>query len=137
MGPEEHCSWRTHIRLFLVYLQHVTLSNTAHCTTCLATSFHKSTNLLIPDKETKTGKPVQAVNTKEFYLIDGLRANILIGIDIIYLEKAIIDLRDKLMTLGNCGVVVPVRVLPHTGTSKQFQLIYLKKTVTIPPMSIT
>ena len=40
-------------------------------------------NLLISRKEVKTAKPIQAIITKEFCLMNSLQANILVRIDTI------------------------------------------------------
>ena len=72
------------------------------------TSEYTILDLYIPSKDLKTNKLVQAVITKEFYLIKGLQANILVRINTITPEKAILDLSNKLMTLSSYSIVVPI-----------------------------
>ena len=70
------------------------------------TSEYAILDLYIPSKDLKTNKLVQAVITKEFHLIKGLQANILVRIDTIMPKKAILDLSSKLITLSSYDIVV-------------------------------
>ena len=72
------------------------------------TSKYTILDLYIPSKDLKTNKLVQAVIIKEFHLIKGLQANILVRINTIIPKKAILDLSSKLITLSSCDIVVPI-----------------------------
>ena len=68
-------------------------------------------------------------------IVDNLRANMLIGMDILGPEEATIDLAKKVLQLGACNdLQAPVRITPK-GMRIQKQIIRAKTTTTIPPHS--
>ena len=60
--------------------------------------------------ETQAGKPVMIKFTRDIHVVDNLKANILIGMDILGPEGVVIDLPHQRVTFTNCnGVSVPVQ----------------------------
>jgi len=69
------------------------------------------------------GEQATAVIKREVHLVDNLAANLLIGINILAPEAIEINIKNKLMTLGNCeGIIVPIRVTPRGDRTR----IYVK-----------
>ena len=64
-------------------------------------------SLYFPGRDT-AGQQVYAFLTCEIHLIEGLRANLLIGNDIMSLEGFIIDIKRRNILIGSCGVTVPI-----------------------------
>ena len=46
----------------------------------------------------------------EIHLVEGLRANLLIGNDIILPENFVIDIEKKTTLIGSCKVIIPISV---------------------------
>jgi len=68
-----------------------------------------------------SGERATAVIKREVHLVDNLAANLLIGVDILAPEAIKIDMKNELMTLGNCkGITVPIRVTPRGGRTKVY-----------------
>ena len=94
-------------------------------------------DLCIPGADSKTGEQCEAVISRELHLVNGLQANMLIGTDIMAPEKVDISLSGKKMSIGSCGVDVPITIRSKPGASRQFYPIHLKSTTVIPPHSTT
>ena len=58
--------------------------------------------LQIPGKDSETGAACEAVITQEFHLVDGLKAHMLIGTNIIVPEQCTIDLAKLSIAIGTC-----------------------------------
>jgi hypothetical protein len=58
--------------------------------------------LRIPGKDSETGAACKAVITREFHLVDGLKANMLIGTDIIVPKQCTIDIAKLNITISSC-----------------------------------
>lgn len=54
------------------------------------------------------GKLVYALLRYEIHLVEGLRANLLIGNDIMLPKNFVINIEKKIMLIGSCGVTVPI-----------------------------
>lgn len=70
---------------------------------------------------------------REVHLVDDLKANMLIGNDLIGPEGITIDVASKSAYISSCGLTVPVevktpRVVVHTP-------VHARKTVIVPPRS--
>jgi len=69
------------------------------------------------------GEQATAVIKREVHLIDNLIANLLIGVDILAPEAIEINMKNKLITLGNYeGITVPIRITPRGNRTR----IYVK-----------
>jgi len=69
------------------------------------------------------GEQAIAVIKREVYLVDNLAANLLISVDILAPEAIEINMKNKLITLGNCeGIIVPIRITPRGERTR----IYVK-----------
>jgi len=69
------------------------------------------------------GEQAIAVIKREVHLVDNLAANLLIGVDILAPEAIEINMKNELMTLGNCeGITVLIRVTPRGNRTR----IYVK-----------
>lgn len=78
----------------------------------IGASKHKSgefaaLSLYFPGKNS-TGQLVYASLTCEIHLVEDLKANLLIGNDIMSLEGFVIDVKGKNALIGSCGVTVPI-----------------------------
>ena len=68
------------------------------------------------DNTIKEGNPAIIKITRDFYIIDNLKANMLIGMDILYLEKAVIDLLVRKILFSSCEhIVVLVEYTPYNN----------------------
>jgi len=68
-------------------------------------------------------KQAIAVIKREVHLVDNLTANLLISINILAPEAIEINIKNELITLGNCeGITVPIRVTPRGERTR----IYVK-----------
>ena len=74
--------------------------------------------LRVPGYDTATKQLVEAIIEREFHVVDGLKANMLIGTDVIVPEQCDISLSGKYMTIGTCRVDVPILLRPRPGQSR-------------------
>jgi phytoene dehydrogenase-like protein len=58
----------------------------------------------IPGVDTKTGELAEAVVTRELHIVDDLRANILVGIDVMTPEDMDLEISVKSLKIGSCNV---------------------------------
>jgi hypothetical protein len=86
--------------------------------------------------DSNTKLPCEALVSAEFHIVDGLRANLLVGTDITVPHRMDILLSGKQMAIGACAVTVPIEVRPRPGISKQFQPVCVKSTTLVPPGSV-
>ena len=67
--------------------------------------------------KTSSRKAVIAQITREVYVVERLKAKVLIGMDIIGLERMSVNVDTKLLTIGSCaGIIVPVSVTPKPNS---------------------
>lgn len=66
-------------------------------------------SLYFPGKN-NTGQLVYTSLTCEIHLVEDLKANLLIGNNIISPESFVIDVKGKNALIGSCGVTVPIDV---------------------------
>ena len=67
-----------------------------------STSEYMITTVRIPSAEFKTSKPVEAVLTRELHIVDGLDANMLVGTNVMVLEKIDLLMGNKKIRIGSC-----------------------------------
>ncbi len=89
-------------------------------------------SLYFPEKN-NAGQQVYASLTCEIHLVEGLRANILIGNDIMSPESFVIDVKKKSVLIGSCGVTVPIDARQR-GQFLTRRLLSSHETV-VPPRS--
>ena len=61
-------------------------------------------------KGTQKEESVLAKFWQQVYLVDNLKTNLLIGIDIIGPELVVVDMEQKKVILGSCYVKVPIEI---------------------------
>lgn len=98
-----------------------------------ATADYAILDLVIPGTD-QAGKPVEAVLTREAHIVEGLKAKMLVGVDVMGPEEIDIFMAKKTAHLGSCGVDVPIQVRPHTRNPVS-RVVHVKSTVSIPPYS--
>ena len=87
------------------------------------------------DGTTREGNPAIIKITRDFHIIDNLKANVLIGMDILCLEKAVINLLASRVRFGSCeDVAVPVDYTPHDNIRVR-RVIRADSAQEIPPRS--
>ena len=80
------------------------------------------------------GRQVQACIRREIHLVKGLKANILIGTDILTPEQFVLDLKKGVAVIGSCSVTIPIASKRHAKAAIN-RVVCLKETMTIPPRS--
>ena len=66
------------------------------------------------DSTTKEGNPAIIKIIRDFYIVNNLKANVLIGMDILCPEKAVIDLPIGRISFGSYeDIAVPVEYTPR------------------------
>lgn len=74
--------------------------------------------------------------SREVHIVDELRANMLLGMDILVPEGAVIDLTNNILTLSKSeGIHIPVLVSPKDPINVN-QLVRIEKPTVIPPRSL-
>ena len=100
----------------------------------LGTHRHESSEYAICDihlKGEKDGKPVTSVLRREVHLVDNLKANMLIGNDVIGSEGIVIDPVKKQAFITSTGATIPVEVRsPKNNIQRP---VHIRKTTVIPP----
>lgn len=89
-------------------------------------------SLYFPGKN-NTGQLVYASLTCEIHLVEDLKANLLIGNDIMSSEGFVIDVKGKSALIGSCGVTVPIDARQR-GQFLTRKLLTSQETV-FPPQS--
>ena len=89
-------------------------------------NFNKHTT----DKYLKDGKPAIALIRCEVHLVENLKANFLIGNNILKSEKFRIDLKKNQVYIGSCGVTIPIDI--QSRTTPMHKPIYLKRSTVVP-----
>jgi len=79
-------------------------------------------------------RPVKTVITKKIYIVEGLKAKMLIEINVISSKKKNINMAKKIVYVGFCDVDIPILTKPHARNPVS-RIIYIKSTVFIPPYS--
>ena len=83
----------------------------------------------------KDGKPAITLIRREVHLVEDLKANFLIGNNILKPEGFKIDLERNKAFISSCGVTIPINV--QSRSIPIHKPIHLKKSTVIPPHSIT
>ena len=100
----------------------------------LGTHRHESSEYAICDihlKGEKDGKPVTSVLRREIHLVDNLKANMLIGNDIIGSEGIVIDPVKKQAFITSTGATIPIEVRsPKNNIQRP---VHIRKTTIVPP----
>ena len=78
-----------------------------------------------------TDQQVYALLTCEIYWVEGLRANLLIGNNIISPEGFIIDVKKRSVLIGSCGVTIPIDA-KQKGPFLTRRLLSSQETVLLP-----
>ena len=101
-------------------------------------SNHHSTNqyvlleMYLPGK--RNGKDVRAKITREAHLVDGLKAKMLLGTDIIGPEKIDIIASKNQAFIGSCATMVDIDLKPRSR-GVTMKPVVAEKTTTLPPRS--
>ncbi len=91
-----------------------------------------SMSLYFPDIDS-TNRPAYAHIHRELHLANGLKANLLVGNDILATERVIIDLANKSAMISSCQVTISVVTRPR-GRPVQRKVL-VDRSLTIPPES--
>ena len=87
------------------------------------------------DGTTNKGNPATIKITRDFHIVDNLKANVLIGMDVLCPEKAIIDLPAGRIHFGSCeNVAVPVECTPRDNVRVR-RIVRADSAQEIPPRS--
>ena len=97
-----------------------------------STSEYAILDVYFPGK--KGTKNVTACVTREVHLVDGLKAKMLIGVDIIGPESIDISVSKKEAYIGSCGVKAAIATRPR-ATSPVQKLVHSKNGLIIPARS--
>lgn len=92
-------------------------------------------SLNLPGKD-RQGKSAIARFRREIHLVKDLKANILLGTDILGPEQFSIDLGRKEATIGSCDVIIPINIGSRSTTPAVQRSVHLRKTTTVPPHSV-
>lgn len=79
------------------------------------------------------GQQVKACFRREIHLVSDLKANVLIGTDILTPENFILDFKKGVAVIGSCSVTIPITTRRHSKPVDQ--VVCLKESVTIPAQS--
>lgn len=82
---------------------------------------------------TKDGKPAKALIEREVHLVENLKANMIIGNDILGPEAIDILASSATAHIGSCGVTIPIAI--KSRSSFQTRPVHATKTVVLPPHS--
>ncbi|KAH3989747.1 hypothetical protein HBH52_015990 [Parastagonospora nodorum] len=86
--------------------------------------------------EDPQGNDVYAILNVELRIVQNLDANLLLGMDVLGPERAIIDIGRRTMTFPFCGnATTPIQTTPKTHTVMRPRKITAKHRVVIPPES--
>ncbi len=99
----------------------------------LGTTKHRSFEYAISDiyiPGWKNEQKVIAHIRREIHLVDDLKANMLIGNDIIEPEGIVIDAKKREMHIGSCDITAKVEI---KSSKSVIRPIHLRKTTIIPP----
>ena len=78
------------------------------------------------------GKKVLAHICCEAHIVEKLKANILVGTDVLAPEQMILDLGKREAFIGSCRVTIPIQTRTLAGQSIQ-QPVHVRKTTVMPP----
>jgi len=79
-------------------------------------------------------RPIKAVIIKEIYIVEGLKAKMLIGINVMGPKKINISMAKKTVYVDFYDVNILILTKPHARNPVS-RIIYIKSTVFIPPYS--
>lgn len=102
----------------------------------IGTTQHKTDEYAIVPfmfEDTQRGQPVLARFWREVHLVDELKANLLIGIDIMGPELVTVDMGQKKVIRGSCNVEIPIEIKTRSRSAQGIQRpIHAQKTTVIP-----
>ena len=90
--------------------------------------------ILIPGKIANGSSAIAKLAPREIHIVDNLRANILIGMDIMTPEGIDILASKRVVHITSCGLEAPIEVL-STGPPVR-RVVSAKKAMIIPPQSV-
>ena len=96
------------------------------------TSEYLITPIYLPGQNT-SGEEVLACFRRELYLVDDLRAKILLGNDILGPEGVVVDVADHKAFIGSCQVIVPLSARQRGQFIRKN--VHTKMASVIPPHS--
>ena len=82
-----------------------------------------------------TNRPAYAQIHRELYIVKGLKENLLVGNNILVMERVIINLANKSAMILSCQVTISVAARPRVYPVQRKVLV--DKSLTIPPESET
>lgn len=85
-------------------------------------------------KNIKNGKPIIIVLRRKMHLIKDLKANFLIGKDILSPKKVKIDLENSETCIKNCEITISLGIT--NGSTSIHKTIYFKKSMIISPHTV-
>ena len=85
-------------------------------------------DIYLPD--TKNGKEVISVLRREIHLIENLKANMLLGNDVIDSEKIVLDVTKKSAVIGSTDATIALK--PRSARNAISKLVHLRKSVVVP-----
>lgn len=87
-------------------------------------------------ESTQKEQPVLAKFWREVHLVDNLKANLLIGIDIIGSELVVVNMGRKRVIVGSCNIEVPIEIkfCSHSAPGIT-RPVHAQKTTVVPPHS--
>ena len=85
----------------------------------------------IPTQQSRIGYSLAA---RRAHIVEGLKAKMLIGVDIMGPKEIDISMAKKAAHVGSCNVDVPIQVHPHARNPVS-RVVHVRSTVFIPPYS--
>ena len=96
---------------------------------------HEYANISFVLRGELDGRPAEAELSGEVHIVDKLRANMLIGNDMIVPHKILLDPANHRMTIGECdNITVRINAVAR-GTPLVQRTVRSKSTITVPPKS--
>ena len=97
-------------------------------------SKHSVSNFIVLDMLFPTEKERFAYIRKELYIVNDLRINVFINIDILYFKRFIVDFQKQIITIANCvDLKILISIIAQEKTSAK---IFIKDISIILPKAI-
>lgn len=104
----------------------------------IGSNIHRSTEYILlnfyVDGKLSSGKPATALFTRELHLVDDLRANILMGTDILTPEEMILDFGTQTLKIGSCGLTAGISTIRRDDPGVKNK-VYSREKIIIEPGS--
>ena len=101
----------------------------------LDTTQHKTTKyaiiLMYLNDEDNFDRKIRACFHREIHIVDDLKVNILIDIDVIDAENIIIDIESKIARIDNYNVIISIEVCNSQAEIAMQKLVHLRKTIIV------